>query len=102
MSEPIMASALPDLVNDNPLEFLSDLLAFSSRDWGAERDSAELWAVIHGWDDEHGDGGPESAWAELTERFRWDDAKVQRLRHLHTNWRRLETVALDLFATDAD
>jgi hypothetical protein len=64
------------------LQSVYDCMVFDSRDWGASRRDAWLWAVLVGWDgDEPGD--TEDAMAEVALRYGWSDETVERLRRMH-------------------
>jgi len=65
----------------NVVDSLHACLAFSPRDWGANKRDAWLWGIICGWDAESLD--------ELRVRFRWSAAEVARLRKLRQNSSRL-------------
>lgn len=83
----VIANDIPySSVQTNPLKALSDLLAFSSRDWGEERDTAWLYGIVCGWD---GDEGDESAMPEVAAKFGWADDRIARLRALHRNFEAL-------------
>lgn len=75
---------------DDPREALRDLLAFSSRDWGAVKGDAWLWGIVFGWDNEDDEPDEESAMPELAKQHGWDEADVARLRRLHANFLLLE------------
>ncbi|MCB5168024.1 hypothetical protein LG634_24755 [Streptomyces bambusae] len=62
---------------------LDRLLATSSRDWGATREDAWLWAVICGWDCEPGCTDIECAHdtlQQMADAFGWDDAAIAKAR----------------------
>lgn len=84
----VIANEIPYAsVQADPLRALNDLLAFSSRDWGEERDTAWLWGIICGWD---GDEGDESAMPEVAAAFGWTDEQVEQLRALHHSFEALK------------
>lgn len=60
---------------DDPLEALRTVLAFSVDDWSETRAMAWVWGIVNGWDDE--------AMTELADRFVWHGPQVARLRQLH-------------------
>ena len=84
----IFANDLPYIAGGtDPFEALHSALAFSSRDWGAERDLAWIYGIVAGWDcdedHEHDWLCSGDAMAELAERFGWSEEQVERLRALH-------------------
>lgn len=66
----------------DPFVSLGNIMAFSSRDWGAHREEAWLYGIVMGWGLE--------ALADLAPRFNWTPPMVKRLRLLHLNFRRAE------------
>lgn len=71
-------------------ESLRNLLAFSSRDWGATREDAWIYGIVFGWDTEPedlwGDEQSDEAMREMAEQHGWDDGEVARLRLLHAQF----------------
>jgi hypothetical protein len=75
---------------ENPLESIVNTIVFSSADWAEARDMAWLYGIVMGWDPNEGDDDdPDSAMAELAQRFSWTEGQVARLRRLHTSFRAL-------------
>ncbi|WP_129307968.1 hypothetical protein [Streptomyces sp. L2] len=65
------------------LDGLHTLIATSSRDWGAYRVDAWIWAVICGWDcekTEHDDSCTHGALEEMAGMHGWDEATVAKAR----------------------
>lgn len=88
MTEHIIANRLTEnAATENPLESLSDALAFSSDDWAESRAMAWVWGIVHGWDD--ADDPECDAMDEVSARFRWDPDAVARLRRLHAEFQRI-------------
>lgn len=86
MSRMIISSSLENLsAHENPLLSLQDTVAFSSADWGEERDRAWIYGIVLGWDDDP-DYPPElqvNAMEIVAKRCRWTPEQVARLRRLH-------------------
>lgn len=81
---------------DNPLEALSDAMAFNSRDFSEGQFEAWIWGIVHGWDNEDNDPDCGDAMAEVAAKVGWNEHHVARLRRLRSNFRSLEAVAPDL------
>lgn len=89
MTHHIIANDIPLSSGEtNPLEALESSLAFSSMDWGEARDTAWIYGIVCGWDE---DDDPEDAGAmqELATKFGWTDEQVSRLRALHAEFTRM-------------
>lgn len=71
-------------------ESLRNLLAFSSKDWGATREDAWIYGIVFGWDTEPedlvDDEASDAAMVELAAKHGWDDGEVTRLRGLHAQF----------------
>lgn len=71
----------------DPFKALHDVIAFSSMDWGASRDTAWIYGIICGWDNDDPIEGEElGSIDELAKRFRWDARAVAELRELRLQW----------------
>lgn len=57
------------------IKSLRRTMVFSSRDWAASRDTAWLYGVVCGWDEE--------CLRELQEMYGWDPKAWARLNELH-------------------
>lgn len=66
---------------ENPLQSLATVVAFSSRDWSANHRDAWIYAIVSGWDDE--------ALAEVAAKHDWDAATVARLCRLRLRFEAL-------------
>ncbi|WP_433078903.1 hypothetical protein ACQP1P_38660 [Dactylosporangium sp. CA-052675] len=64
------------------LQSVYDCMVFDSRDWGASRRDAWLYAIVVGWDADEA-GETDDAMAELAARYCWTDETVERLRRMH-------------------
>lgn len=64
-------------MNDSecPRKSLERCLAFSARDWYADKRDAWIWGIVFGWDAE--------SMKEIAELHGWSDKTVSRLRRLH-------------------
>jgi hypothetical protein len=60
---------------ENPFDSLREAIAFSSRDFAADKLDAWLYAIVCGWEGE--------AMAEVAEQHGWDAATIARLDRLH-------------------
>lgn len=91
MSEPainIIANDIPYFGGQtNPLKALESTVTFSSMDWGEARDTAWIYGIVCGWDED--DPEEESAMPELAAKFGWTDEQVTRLRALHAEFVRM-------------
>ena len=65
----------------NPLEYIECIIAFDVRDWGEDRRSAAIYAIVFGWGDD--------SLSDMKERFWWSDEGVERLKKFHEEWKRL-------------
>lgn len=65
----------------NALESIECAIAFDVRDWGADRRSAWIYAIVFGWGDE---------WDEMREAFGWDDEDIKRAKMYHEQWEALK------------
>lgn len=79
--------------SDNPLDALSDALAFNSRDFGTDQFEAWIWGIVHGWDDEDGELDCGDVMSEVAAKVGWSEQHVASLRRLRSNFRRLEALA---------
>lgn len=70
----------------NVLQELKNMMAFSSKDWGSEKEGALLYAVILGWDPSEDELEEESAMPEIAAKFNLSDAQVEKLRALHAQF----------------
>ncbi len=78
----------------NPLEAISNMIAFNSRDFAEDRFEAWLYGIVLGWDGDDNDPyDGDGAMDEVAARFGWTAAQVANLRALHANWKRLESAA---------
>lgn len=95
-TERVMAHRLAEQSpTENPLESLSDTIAFSSADWGAARDLAWIYGIVLGWDDDDDDEG---AMPDIAQRYGWTAETIARLRRLHAEYERLEAAAVEAVA----
>lgn len=87
MTEPTRALFLNDVAysenEEDPLESLDTVIAFSVDDWGASRAMAWVYGIICGW---------EEAMPEVAARFGWSDSAVARLQRLHERFDALREV----------
>lgn len=58
---------------------LRNRCAFTPRDMGADWPEAFTFAVVCGW----GDGDEDDAWAQMADRWDWDEPMVEFLRDAH-------------------
>jgi hypothetical protein len=80
----------------DPLQAVSEAVAFSSRDWSNDgRDAAWIFGIVCGWDGDPDDPEAGDAMAEVAARYHWDDATVARLRGLRAAWQALEEAPRD-------
>ena len=70
----------------NALESIECAIAFDVRDWGADRRSAWIYAVVFGWTFE-------DAMDEMCKRFGWDEEDRERAEEYHRQWETLKKVA---------
>lgn len=86
--------AAPELADEeaesDPFEVLRNAISFSSMDWGACKDTALIYGIICGWDDDNPleDEDPHAAFKELAQRFDWSTQKVESIRGLRAEWLR--------------
>ncbi|QXU53642.1 hypothetical protein [Rhodococcus sp. LW-XY12] len=75
----------------DPLRTIENVLAFSSADWARNNDTAWLYGIVLGWDDEPGVPVEDQSGAmtELAGRFQWSEERVEQLRALHTEYQRI-------------
>ncbi|MFF1946934.1 hypothetical protein ACFVWF_32875 [Rhodococcus qingshengii] len=84
--------AAPELVDEDtesdPFDVLHNAISFSSMDWGACKDTALIYGIICGWDDDNPLEGedPHAALKELAHRFRWPTQKIESIRRLRAEW----------------
>ena len=86
----------PEIVenqNLNALESIECAIAFDVRDWGADRRSAWIYAIVFGY--------YEGAWEAIAERHGWDDEDRKRAEEYHRQWKKLKKVAEGLFGKEA-
>lgn len=57
---------------ESALDYLHQVLVFSSTDWAGDHDSARIYAIVVGW-------GP-SMMASLASKYGWNEETVERLR----------------------
>lgn len=70
----------------NALESIECAIAFDVRDWGADRRSAWIYAIVFGWGEEDDD----EAWNEMREAHGWDDEDIKRAKQYHEQWEALK------------
>ena len=63
----------------NAFESIECAIAFDVRDWGDDRRSAWIYAIVFGWD-------YEDAWDEIAEKFGWDEEDRKRANMMHEQW----------------
>ena len=80
-------------VTTNAFESIECAIAFDVRDWGADRRSAWIYAIVFGWD-------YEDSWAEMADRFGWDDEDQQRAKKMHEQWERAKAATQKESAAD--
>ncbi|BDB58950.1 MULTISPECIES: hypothetical protein [Rhodococcus] len=68
-----------------PLNALENLIATSSMDWSTCSDTAWIYGIVLGWDDEPDTPAEDQlgAMSELAREFNWTDATIARLRALN-------------------
>lgn len=69
----------------NAFESIECAIAFDVRDWGTERRSAWIYAIVFGWD-------CEGSWHEFAEKFGWDEEDRQRAIEMHRQWERAKEI----------
>lgn len=69
----------------NAFESIECAIAFDVRDWGADRRSAWIYAIVFGWE-------YEDAWDEVAKEFGWDENDRQRAKKMHEQWERAKAV----------
>lgn len=67
----------------NPLESITDTLAFYCRDLSTDHRDAWIYGIAVGWDDE--------SLKELRVKHNWDEKTVTRLKLLHSKYESLNT-----------
>lgn len=73
----------------NAFESIECAIAFDVRDWGADRRSAWIYAIVFGLD-------YEDAWDEAAKKFGWDESDKQRAEKMHEQWEKAkEMMKLD-------
>ena len=63
----------------NALESIECAIAFDVRDWGEDRRSAWIYAIVFGWE-------YEDSWEEESRKFGWDEEDHERAKLLHEQW----------------
>lgn len=63
---------------ENSLETIASVIAFDSRDWSADFQSALIYGIVFGWEPEAVD--------EIQKKFRWSDDFVQQLTKLREDY----------------
>ena len=58
-----------------PLEAIDCTLAFATKDWSVDKNDAWIYGIVAGWDDD--------SLKELSAKFRWTTATVEKLKKLH-------------------
>lgn len=68
----------------NAFESIECAIAFDVRDWGNDRRSAWIYAIVFGWGFE--DWDDEDSWDEIAEKFGWDEEDRKRAKMMHEQW----------------
>lgn len=66
-------------ITSNAFESIECAIAFDVRDWGADRRSAWIYAIVFGWD-------YEDSWDETAKKFGWDEEDRKRAIMMHEQW----------------
>lgn len=67
-------------ITQNALESIECTIALDVRDWGQDRRSAWIYAIVF-WDPDDDD-----EWESVSKRFGWDDDDKDRARRMHEQW----------------
>ena len=73
-------------LKENALKSIEGVLLLNTRDWAEDQSTSWIYGIVCGWN--------EAALAELSEKWNWSKAEVDRLRRLHKRYKRLKMSGL--------
>ena len=85
-----MNSYVDNNTEKNPLKYLHDKIACSSKDWSSSKEDREVYAIVCGWYDDDGEWDHDIC----CNQFGWSKEKSDFMKRLHEEFKKYEQMEI--------